>query len=142
MMTCGAARRLFTRDLDGRLVAAERDAVARHLADCAACRAARARWVSFRGVLRASGPSPVPAGLAARSWHAAVRAAAAPAPSVTAWFVTAARPAAFAGALAALLMSLLAAVAAPRQAAPETALQDPMELAMQIWTAEVGGDVP
>jgi anti-sigma factor RsiW len=141
-MRCSAARKLFTRDLDGALFAAGKEALSRHLSQCAECRAERQRWESFSRALRASGPTAVPAELAARSWAAAVRARPAPSPTLAAWFVAAARPAAFAGAAAALVVWLIAAGIAPRQLAAEPSTEDPMELALQLWTGEVAGDGP
>jgi anti-sigma factor RsiW len=140
-MTCGAARRLFDRDLDGRLSPPERSGLLSHLAGCPGCRAERERWEALATALRASGPTQVPAGLAQRSWNAAIRGAeAAPAPSLAAWFVAAARPAAAAGAAAALLAWLLAAgVAQPGRA--ELTAPDPLEVAMQLWVPEVA-DAP
>lgn len=142
MTSCRSARELFTRDLDGRVAADERDLLRTHLAQCTACRAERERWGSLSRALRAAGPTAVPVGLAARSLRAATRASAAPSPSLASWFVTAARPAALAGALAALVMSLLAAGGPQREHPVEAGLQDPMELAMQIWTGEVAVDGP
>ena len=138
-MTCDGARQLFSRHVDDRLAPPERGALASHLAACAACRAERARWGAVANALRSSGPTAIPAGLAARSWAAAVRS---PPPStLAAWFVSAARPAALAGVLAALLVWTLALVAdQPRGAADATA--DPLELAVHLWTGEVGGDAP
>jgi anti-sigma factor RsiW len=141
-MRCSAARKLFTRDLDGGVLAAGKEALSRHLSLCAECRAERQRWESFSRALRASGPTAVPADLAARSWSAAIRPRPAPSPSLAAWFVAAARPAALAGAGAALVVWLLAAGVAPRQVAPEPSSEDPMELALQLWTGEVAGDGP
>jgi anti-sigma factor RsiW len=141
-MTCKGSRASFSRDLDGRIGAEERAALAAHLAGCAACREERLRWEAAAGGLRASGPTRVPAGLAARSYAAAMRSADAP-PSLAAWFVDAARPAALAAAVAVLAVWLAAGVSptAPPSSADGGA-QDPMELAMHLWTGEAGVNAP
>jgi len=130
-MSCRDVSRLFGAKLDGRLDAAGRAALEGHLAGCAACRAELARWEAAALALRASGPTPVPPGLAERAFRAAV-APRAPA----AWFVPAARRAVLAGALAAAAVwaGVLADGAATRPAAPP---QDPIEVAVQLWMAEV-----
>lgn len=139
-MTCGAAQELFGLDVDDRLEPVRRAALEQHLAGCAGCRAERERWVRTSRALRAGGPTPIPEDLPARCWRAALRAEPR-SPSLAAWFVAAARPAALAGAAAALLVWAVAERTAPAQSATEPAVTDPMELAVHLWTAvEVPGD--
>jgi len=140
-VSCRETRRLFTRRLDGRLGASERDALEAHLATCLGCRRELARWEAAARLLRARGPTPVPAGLAERAWHAALDPGRSP--SLESWFVTTARRAALAGAVAALAVWAGVLAARTRSARPgevEAAAQDPIEVAVQLWTAGVGGD--
>jgi anti-sigma factor RsiW len=139
-MTCKDARASLGRDLDGRIGAEERGGVAAHLAGCAACREERLRWEAAAGALRAGGPTRVPAGLAARSYAAAMRSADAPL-SLAAWFVDAARPTALAAAVAAVLVWAAASISPTTTASSADAgAQDPMELAMHLWIGEAGAD--
>lgn len=138
-MTCRDARRRFGRWLDGRLEAADRDALAAHLAACAPCRGELARWEAAAAVLRRGGPTAPPPDLAERAFRAATTAPrAAP---LAAWFVPAARRAVVAAALAAALawLGALATGTAPGRApAGAIAAEDPMELALQqqLFAAE------
>jgi len=136
-MTCRTARKLLGRELDGRLDAAEAAALATHLAACADCSAERRAWVATARALRAAGPTAVPAGLARCAYAAALQAP--PQPFAT-WFVSVARPAALAGAVAAAIVWVAAGV--PREVPAEARAQDAVELALQVWTAEVGADAP
>lgn len=141
-MTCRGARALFGRDLDDRIGAVERIALAAHLAGCAACREERLSWEASAGALRASGPTRVPTGLAERSYAAAMRSASPP-PSLAAWFVDAARPAALAGGVAALVVWLAAGLSpTPAPSSTDAGAQDPMELAIHFWAGEVGSNAP
>jgi anti-sigma factor RsiW len=135
-MSCRDARTLFTARLDGRLGPDGTRALDAHLAGCAACRLELSRWEEAALALRASGPSPVPPLLAERAFRAATRAGR-PAPG--AWFLPAARKVAIGGALAAaaIWIAALATGAAPGRAPAETA-QDPVEVAVLLWTAEGG----
>lgn len=138
-MRCGEARSLFTARLDERLAGEGRAALAAHLSACAGCSAELAAWERAARALRASGPTAVPAGLAERSWHAAMEAA--PRPSLAAGFVGAGRRAVVAGALAAGAVWAAALVAAPREAPLAAAAQeDLLEVAVQLWAAEVPED--
>ncbi|HET8541301.1 MAG TPA: zf-HC2 domain-containing protein [Anaeromyxobacter sp.] len=133
-MTCRDARTLFSARLDGRLGPDEARALDAHLAACAACRGELARWEAAAGALRAAGPTPVPPSLAERAFRAATRAER---PAPVAGFLPAGRKAALAGALAAaaVWIAALATGAAPRPA-PADAGQDPIEVAVLLWTAE------
>ncbi len=135
-MSCGEIRKLFSRRLDGRLGAAEQEALEGHLSRCAACREDLARWTAAARLLRAGGPTPVPGGLAERAFRAAL--AAERGPSLASWFVAAGRRAAVAGAIAALAIwvGVLAARRSPRA---EATAQDPIEVAVQLW-GEGGAD--
>lgn len=136
-MTCAEARRLFAARLDGRLGAAAREALESHLRACAACRAELAGWEASSRLLRTSGPTAVPAGLAERVTRAAL--AAEPAPPLASWFVAAGRRAALAGAIAAV--AIWAGVLVARTTETRTyATQDAIEVAVLLWTGEVGGD--
>jgi anti-sigma factor RsiW len=129
-ITCEAARTLFTRRLDDRLSSGEQSTLAEHLASCAACRAELARWKRAATALRASGPTPVPAGLAERAFRAALDAEPAP---LAAWFVGAARRAALAGAVAAAAVWAVALATGSVPGAPaRLTAEDPMELAVQL----------
>jgi anti-sigma factor RsiW len=133
-MSCRDVRRLFTARLDGRLGEAGRERLALHLAGCPGCRAELARWEAASRALRAAGPTPAPEGLAERAFRAAIAPRRAPA----AWFLLAGRRAALAGALvaAAVWIGVLADRGAPRpDAAP-----DHVEVAVQLWMAEVPPD--
>lgn len=134
-MSCRDARRRFGARLDGRLGPAERDALERHLAGCPACRRELARWEAASRALRAAGPTAAPAGLAERAFRAAM----APRRTPSAWFLPAARRAALAGGLvaAAVWLGVLAEGAA---ASPDDAAPDLVEVAVQLWMAEVPSD--
>jgi anti-sigma factor RsiW len=134
-MRCADARRRLGARLDRRLGPADLAALDAHLAACAACRGELARWDAAAATLRAAGPTPIPVGLAERACRAAL--AAGRAPSLSASFVRAARPALVAGvaAAAALWLGFLAAGAPAPPRAPDLAA-DPMELAMQLWNVE------
>jgi anti-sigma factor RsiW len=129
-MTCREATRRFGALLDGRLDAAARERLDSHLAGCAACRAALARWEAAARALRSLGPTPAPTGLAARAFRAAVAPRPAPAP----WFAPAARRAALAGALAAAAIWI--GLLAERGGTPAAAPEDPIEVAVQLWMTE------
>jgi len=135
-MSCREARRLLSARLDGRLEAGEGAALEAHLAGCPACRRERARWEASAGALRAAGPTPVPPGLAERAFRAAMDGA----PARDGGFVAAARRVALAGAVAAaaVWLAALATGAAPRRPASGDAAQDPIEVAVLLWTA--GGE--
>lgn len=134
-MTCREARRSFGARLDRRLAPAGRDALDAHLAACAGCRAELARWESAADALRALGPTAVPAGLAERAFRAAVEAPRSP-PSPFTWFVPVAGRLAVAGAIAAsaVWIAVLATSPSPR-AAGAAAAQDPLEVAVLLWSA-------
>jgi anti-sigma factor RsiW len=136
-MSCRDVRRLFTARLDGRLGPAGRERLEGHLEACPACRAELAGWEEAARALRAAGPTAVPEGLAERAFRAAIAPRRTPAPG--AWFVPAARRAALAGALAAaaVWVGVLAGGGAPR---PADAVQDPLEVAVLLWMAEVPPD--
>lgn len=136
-MRCGEARGLFTRRLDGRLGPAEREALEAHLRSCAACRAELAGWEASARLLRARGPSAVPEGLAERAFRTAL--AARPAPPLASWFVAVGRRAAVAGAIAALAI-WIGVLVARSSASPAYAAQEPIEVAVLLWTGEVAGD--
>jgi anti-sigma factor RsiW len=131
-MRCRDAHRSFGARLDRRLDAARRDALERHLAACAGCRAELARWEATARALRALGPTAIPAGLAERAFRAAVEAPAPP-QAPFAWFVPIAERTAIAGAIAAaaVWIGVLATGPSPRAAAP----QDPLEVAVLLWAA-------
>jgi anti-sigma factor RsiW len=135
-MRCGGARRELTRWLDHRLPGGDRVRVEAHLSHCAACRAELADLEAGLRALRASGPTPIPRGLADRAFAAAMRPALVPPLAVG--FVAVARRAAFAGALAAaaVWVGVLASGGAPQ--ARVAAAHDPIEVAVQLWTAEAG----
>jgi anti-sigma factor RsiW len=152
-MTCRQSRRLFGRRLDDRLGERERHALDEHLAGCAACRSELARWEVPSRALRALGPAGAPAGLAQRSWRAAL--AARPAGSFEDRFVWAARRLAAAGAAAAALVwgGVLwsgeeAPPSSPRSwagASPSAATSaelalapEPAEMALALWADEAG----
>jgi anti-sigma factor RsiW len=135
-VSCRDARTLFSARLDGRIDPDEARALEAHLSGCAACRGLLARWEAATRALRASGPTPVPPFLAERAFHAAMRAER-PAPG--AWFLPAARKVALAGALAAAAVWVAAvATGAARGRAPADPGQDPIEVAVLLWTAESG----
>jgi anti-sigma factor RsiW len=138
-VSCREARRRLGARLDGRLGPGEREALEAHLAGCAGCRGELARWEASARALRAAGPTAVPPGLAARAFRAAL---AAPRPAPAPWFLPAARRAALAGALAAaaVWLAALATGAAPRRPPSAEAGQDPIEVAVLLWTEEVGHD--
>jgi anti-sigma factor RsiW len=135
-MRCREARRSFGARLDRRLAPAGRDALDAHLTACAGCRAELARWEATAGALRALGPTAVPAGLAERAFRAAVEAAPRSPPSPFAWFVPVAGRMAVAGAIAAsaVWIAVLATDPSPR-AAGAAAAQDPLEVAVLLWSA-------
>jgi anti-sigma factor RsiW len=130
-MSCRETSRLFGARLDGRLDPAGRARLEAHLAGCAACRGELDRWEDAARALRAVGPTRVPPGLAERAFRAAVAPRRAPA----GWFVPAALRAALAGALAAA--AVWAGVLAERAGTRPETPQDPIEVAVQLWTAEV-----
>jgi anti-sigma factor RsiW len=134
-MSCGGARRLFSARLDGRIGPDEARALDAHLAGCAACGLELSRWESAARALRAAGPTPVPPGLAQRAFLAATR----PERRASGAFLPAARKVALAGAIAAaaVWVAALATGAAARGAAAEPG-QDPVEVAVLLWTAEGG----
>jgi anti-sigma factor RsiW len=138
-MSCRTTPRLLSAALDGRLGAAERAALDAHLAACPGCRREGARWEAAARALRASGPTPLPPGLADRAWRAAMTAPARAARE--AGFVLAARRALLAGALAAAAAWLAVLADAGSLPAPGAAAgaQDPLEVAMLLWTGEAGG---
>ena len=141
-MTCAGSRKLFSRRLDGRLAADEAVALDAHLAECARCRRELARWEEAARALRALGRARAPAGLAERAWHAAVDPERGP--SLALWFVRAGRRAIVAGALAAaaVWIGVLATRTPGGQAAGAASVgaQDPIEVAVQLWAGEVGGE--
>lgn len=132
-MSCRDARTLFSARLDGRLGVADGRALDAHLAGCAGCRAELARWEAAAGALRASGPTPVPPFLAERAFRAALASERAPG----AGFLPAARKVALAGAVAAAAV-WIAALATGTARHPADSAQDPMEVAVLLWTAEGG----
>jgi anti-sigma factor RsiW len=137
-MRCGEIHGLFTRRLDGRLDAAGLDALEAHLRACPACRAELAGWEASSRLLRAAGPTLVPAGLAERAFRAAI--AAQPTPPLSSWFVAAGRRAAVAGAIAAVVIWVGVLFERTSRPRPEASAQDPIEVAVLLWAGEVGGD--
>lgn len=133
-MRCREARRSFGARLDRRLGPAGQDALDLHLAGCGGCRAELARWEAAAGTLRALGPTAVPAGLAERAFRAAVLADARPAGPL-AWFVPIAERTAVAGALAAAAVWLAVLATAPSPPAGAVPAQDPLEVAVLLWSA-------
>ena len=133
-MRCRDATRLFTARLDGRAGADDARALDAHLAGCAACRRALAGWEAAAAALRASGPTPVPPFLAERAFAAATRAGRR---APVAGFLPAARRVALAGAVAAAAV-WVAALASGGGHAPAEPGQDPIEVAVLLWTAEGG----
>ncbi|HEX9053137.1 MAG TPA: zf-HC2 domain-containing protein [Anaeromyxobacter sp.] len=134
-MRCRDATTKFSARLDGRLGPEELRALEAHLDGCAACGRELATWEAAARALRAAGPTPVPPFLAERAFRAATRAGR---PAPAAGFLPAARKMAIAGALAAVGV-WLAALATGAGAHPGTAAsQDPIEVAMVLWTAEGG----
>jgi anti-sigma factor RsiW len=134
-MTCRDATTWFSARIDGRLGADEARALDAHLAGCARCRRELATWEAAARALRAAGPTPVPPFLAERAFAAASRAERA---TAAAWFLPAARKVAIAGAVAAagVWLAAFATGAGARHGSDVT--QDPMEVAMALWTAEGG----
>ncbi len=132
-MSCRDARALLSARLDGRLGDGEAGALDAHLAGCAGCRLELARWEAAAHALRASGPTPVPPFLAERAFLAATRAKrveGAP-------FLPVARRVALAGAVAAAVVWAAAfATGAASRRAPADSAQDPIEVAVLLWTAE------
>jgi anti-sigma factor RsiW len=133
-MRCRHARTLFSARLDGRIGAEDARALDAHLARCAGCRRALSAWAAASAALRASGPTPVPPFLAERAFVAATRAGR-PAPNGA--FLPAARKVALAGAVAAAAV-WVAALASGAGRAPAESGQDPIEVAVLLWTAEGG----
>jgi len=112
-------------------------AVQGHLAGCERCRRHLAVRVVPALALKASGPTPVPEGLAERAFRAAQ---AAPAPSFLDRFVPVAARAALAAAVLAVLV--WGGVAALGPATPSTATvapADPTEVAVALATEGGGG---
>ncbi len=134
-MSCRETTGRLSARLDGRLGTDEARALDAHVAGCEACRREVARWEAASRALRSAGPTPVPAFLAEKAFRAAARA---PRAAPGAWFLPAARRVAIAGAVAAagVWLAAFATGAAARRSADAT--QDPMEVAMVLWTAEGG----
>lgn len=136
-MSCDLVRARFSALLDERLAARDRELLEAHLSTCARCRAELGRWRGASQALRASGPTPVPAGLAERAWRAAIERG--ERTSLAAWFVGPARRALVAGALVAGAFWVAALVARPSPSTPPP-VEDPIELAWQLWAEEAPGD--
>ena len=146
-MTCRHGRKLFSRHLDDRLSADERQALDAHLSECAACRAELARWEVPSRALRAMGAAQemVPVGAADRMWRAVLAdmtTSRAPA-SFEERFVWAARRAVAMGALAAALIwgGLLLGEPGPSAATAELTHPDATEWAMTLWSAEPAAEL-
>jgi anti-sigma factor RsiW len=138
-MTCPGARKLFQKHLDARLAAGEREVLEAHLAACRACAAELASWGAASKALRASGPTSAPRGLAARAWRAAMEERRPP--SLAGAFVPVARRAALgAGILAVGVWLGVFATGSGRGEDVESSQGDPIEVAVQLWTAEAGAD--
>lgn len=135
-MSCRTMRDRLGASLDGRLGADERAELEAHLATCPRCRTALASWEAAARALRASGPTPVPPGLAERAWRAAVAPRETTEPGFEFAFV--ARRALVAGAVAAVAIWIAALASGAPTPAP--AAQDPLEVAVLLWTAEGDGD--
>jgi anti-sigma factor RsiW len=134
-MSCREATTWFSARIDGRLGPDEARALEAHLAGCARCRRELATWEATARALRAAGPTPVPPFLAERAFRAATQAErAAPA----AWFLPPARKVAIAGAVAAAAVWLAAFATGAGARHGADAAEDPMEVAMVLWTAEGG----
>jgi anti-sigma factor RsiW len=132
-MRCGEATALISARLDGRLAPEAAHALDAHLAACAPCRGTLARLEAASAALRAAGPTAIPPFLAERAFTAATRAAR-PAPG--AWFLPAARRTALAGAIAAAAVWAVALATGAASSGRADATQDPMEVAVLLWTAE------
>ena len=119
--------------LDGDTLAAVQD----HLSGCERCRRHLAVHVVPALALKASGPTPVPEGLAERAFRAAQ---AAPAPSFLDRFVpVAARAALAAAVLAVLVWGGVAALGTPNGSTATVSPSDPTEVAVALATEGIGG---